>query len=410
MDIVLGAGIVGLSIGLHLQARGRTVVLVDKAEPGRATSYGNAGLIERSDLMPRTFPRALGDIAHYAAGQDIRLQYDPLFLPRLAPWLLRYWHNSAPKRAAVVADDITPIFLSSLDEHTALAADVGAAHLLRPGGWLHLYRDGTIPRDTMEGINRARQHGLRVDILEPDDIAAREPMLKQRFAAGIQWQDAASLSDPGELCRLMAAAFVSRGGTVQRGDALTLSATATGWQVATADGKLDGDNAVVALGPWSDDLARRLGYRFGLAVKRGYHVHYEIAPEHRPKWPVIDLANGFVLSPMSAGMRLTTGIEFAHRDAPPTPRQLDRAEPIARAMFELGRRVEPQPWVGSRPVTADMRPIIGPAPRHRGLWFACGHAHHGLTLGPATGRLLAEQMCGEMPFLDPRPLAPARFG
>jgi D-amino-acid dehydrogenase len=103
-------------------------------------------------------------------------------------------------------------------------------------------------------------------------------------------------------------------------------------------------------------------------------------------------------------VRLTTGAEFADRDAPSTPVQLKGAEAAAREVLPgLGARVEGTPWRGARPCTPDMMPIIGKAPRHEGLWFAFGHAHHGMTLGPATGRLVAEMMTGEAPYIDPAP-------
>jgi D-lysine oxidase len=114
--------------------------------------------------------------------------------------------------------------------------------------------------------------------------------------------------------------------------------------------------------------------------------------------------------PMSRGIRLCTGVEFARRDGPPTPVQLQRALPRAHALFPLGEAVDPKPWMGARPCLPDMRPVIGRAPRHPGLWFDFGHQHHGLTLGPVTGRLLAEMMTGETPFADPAPFAVERFG
>ena len=101
--------------------------------------------------------------------------------------------------------------------------------------------------------------------------------------------------------------------------------------------------------------------------------------------------------------------EIARRDAPPTPFQLQRSLPRARQLFPLGEAVDAKPWVGARPCLPDMLPVIGQAPRHRGLWFDFGHQHHGLTLGPVTGRLLAEMMTGETPFADPRPYAAERF-
>jgi D-amino-acid dehydrogenase len=124
---------------------------------------------------------------------------------------------------------------------------------------------------------------------------------------------------------------------------------------------------------------------------------------------VLDAERGYFLAPMLRGIRLTTGAEFAHRDAPKTPVQLTRAERVAREFFPLAERRDEEPWMGARPCTPDMMPIIGKAPRHEGLWFAFGHAHHGMTLGPVTGRALAEAMLGEKTVIDIKPYRPHRF-
>ena len=124
---------------------------------------------------------------------------------------------------------------------------------------------------------------------------------------------------------------------------------------------------------------------------------------------MLDAENGYVLAPMEQGIRVTTGVEFAARDAPPTPVQFDRLLPAARELFALGEPVEAQPWLGARPCFPDSRPVIARAPRQRGLWLAIGHAHWGLTLGPATGRLIAEMMTGATPFCDPKPYGAERF-
>ncbi|NKB96245.1 FAD-binding oxidoreductase [Ochrobactrum intermedium] len=125
---------------------------------------------------------------------------------------------------------------------------------------------------------------------------------------------------------------------------------------------------------------------------------------------VVDEEAGYVLAPMVQGVRLSTGIEFASPDAPANYIQLRKDEKIARQLVpQLGEAVETTPWLGLRPCLPDMRPVIGAAPKHKGLWFNFGHAHHGLTLGPATGRLLAEMLVGEEPFVDPKPYSAERF-
>lgn len=110
---------------------------------------------------------------------------------------------------------------------------------------------------------------------------------------------------------------------------------ASGWSLPTENGPVSGA-AVVALGPWSDDVFRPLGYAIPLAVKRGYHMHYGVQGNATRGHPLHDADGGYVLVPMRKGIRLTTGVEFAERDAPPTPIQLARDEPFARELFPLG--------------------------------------------------------------------------
>ena len=112
---------------------------------------------------------------------------------------------------------------------------------------------------------------------------------------------------------------------------------------------------------------------------------------------------------MTRGLRLTTGAEFARIDDPPSSAHIDRLEPFARELYPIGERLDAEPWLGRRPCLPDMLPVIGQAPRHKGLWFDFGHQHLGLTLGPISGRLLAELMTGAAPFVDPAPYAIERF-
>ena len=166
---------------------------------------------------------------------------------------------------------------------------------------------------------------------------------------------------------------------------------------------------MVALGPWSSDLLAALGLKLPLAVKRGYHRHFRAQGNAGLVRPVLDAEVGYLITPMEQGIRITTGAEFAARDAAPSPAQFDRLMPRARELFPLGERTDGKTWLGSRPCLPDSRPVIGRAPGLAGLWLAVGHAHWGLTLGPATGRMIAEMMAGETPFCDPAPYRAERF-
>ncbi|WP_369991001.1 NAD(P)/FAD-dependent oxidoreductase [Pseudomonas xanthosomatis] len=407
--LVLGAGIVGVSTALQLQARGRQVTLIDRDAPGSGTSHGNAGLIERSSVVPYAFPRELRTLLRYGLNRQSAVRYSVAHLPKAAPWLLNYWQQSAPARLARAAADMLPLVQRCVEEHDPLIEAAGLQHLVSANGWIEVYRDAALFAQAKQEALALAQHGLRYEILEREQLQAREQGLGGCIG-GIHWLDPKSVRDPGALTRGYAALFVQRGGQFLHGDARSLQQVEGGWLVGTQRGPLLAQEVVACLGPQSAELFAPLGYRFPLGIKRGYHMHYATTGGSELMHSVCDPQAGYVLAPMARGVRLTTGIEFAASDAPGNQVQLKRCEALARQLFPaLGERLDDQPWLGRRPCLPDMRPVIGPAPRHAGLWFNFGHAHHGLTLGPVSGRLLAQMITGEQTFTDPAPFSPARF-
>lgn len=408
--VVLGAGIVGICVALHLQKRGRATVLVDRRGAAEETSFGNAGLIQREGVYPYGFPHDFGALLRYGLNRTIDAHYHPSALPRLAPFLWQYWKHSRRKRHAEIARLYSRLIEHCVTEHDALAAESGATGFVRRGGWMRVFR--TARERDLRLEEAARWHGefgLQFDALDARRLQEVEPHLAPVLVGALHWTEPTTVVDPHGLATAYLRRFEALGGRFVQGNAVSLQAEAAGWSLRTAEGPLQAGAAVVALGPWSDVITRRLGYRLPLAVKRGYHMHYRAAGTAQLNHPVLDTERGYCLAPMQRGIRLTTGAEFALRDALRTPVQLARAEPIARNLFPLAERLDNEPWMGARPCTPDMLPIIDRAPRHAGLWFAFGHAHHGLTLGPVTGRLVAEMITGEKPFVDPAPYSAARF-
>ncbi len=408
--IVLGAGIVGTSIGLHLAKRGLAVALVDRGPPGQGTSYGNAGVIEGNTLLPHPFPSGWRALLRVAGRRATDADYHPSFLPKVAPWLLAYRSNSTLARRIAFAQSMRPLFACAVSEHEDLMAEAGAAQYLRKDGWLKLYRSEAAFAATAPERELAAEFGLVSRVLDVGEAQAMEPALAPVFERAVHWPGAASVNNPLAVTRAYAARFAALGGVVLTGDARSLRRNGALWRVEVDEGPVDAREAVIALGPWAPDVLEPLGLDLPLAVKRGYHRHFRPRGNAGLNRPVVDAEVGYCVAPMEQGLRLTTGAEFAARDAPPTPVQLDRLMPAANGLFPLGEPVEATPWLGSRPCFADSRPVIGRAPGQDGLWLAYGHAHWGLTLGPATGRLVAEMMTGATPFCDPAPYAAERFG
>ncbi len=376
---MLGAGIVGTSIALHLVKRGLSVSLIERGEPGKGTSYGNAGIIEGNTVFPAAFPDSLIDVARIALKRSSVANYHMGFLPKVAPWLLAFRAASRRARLIETAQIMRPLLARAVPEHEALAAEAGAERHFGRRGWLKIYRTRKLFEAQKAELDLAARFGIANTALDRDGALELEPALNGVFDHAVHWTGAVSVDNPLAVTRAYAARFHALGGLTLTGDARSLHRSDRSWRVETDSGPIDAGDVVVALGPWSLDVLAPLGITLPLAVKRGYHRHFRPQGNAVLSRPVLDAQYGYVLAPMEQGIRLTTGAEFAPRDAPPTPVQFGRLMPAAKALFPLGEPVEPQPWLGARPCFADSRPVIGRSPGQRGLWLAFGHGHWGLT-------------------------------
>jgi D-amino-acid dehydrogenase len=261
-----------------------------------------------------------------------------------------------------------------------------------------------------EDVPVKRGYGLKFEVLDRDAAIAREPSLAPVFRRAVWWSDPISSTDPGGSTKAIAGLAQRHGGLFVRGDARSLRRERDDYLVETVEGPVTAPVFVIALGPWSGEIAARFGAKLPFAVKRGYHMHYRPRGNAVLGTPLYDMDCGFYLAPMARGIRLTTGIEFARADAPPTPVQLARTKPLADTLFPLGEAMDAEPWMGRRPCLPDSLPVIGRLPGAPGLIAAFGHQHLGFTMGPITGRLVADIVTGETPVVDPAPYRVERFG
>lgn len=418
--LVLGAGMIGVSSALALQERGRRVVLVDRLAPGRETSWGNAGMIERTPVLAFPFPRDFGTLLGVATGASPLAQLRWSALPTIAPWLWAYARASSPAgvRAANLA--MWPLAREARDRHARWLDAAGARALLRDTGYYEIFDSDAAFNRQAQDRAFAREHGVRFEICTPAQLRDREPAVTGPLRHAVFWQDAASALSPGEVVEAYARLFVQRGGRFVQADASALRRDANGFSLPIGDSSLAGESlqageAVVALGPWSAALCQRFGFAPPLLAKRGYSRHYVFkagsnADAPPPSCPLLLAERGFVVTAMKPGVRITGGIEFALPDAPPTPGAMRRRETSARELIPaLGAAIEAEPWMGRRPALPDMRPIIGRCPTEPRLMLAFGHHHWGFSLGPSTGEFVAQLLCGEPTIADPAPFAAERF-
>ncbi|EBA06477.1 NAD(P)/FAD-dependent oxidoreductase [Sagittula stellata] len=391
--LVLGAGMVGVSTALALQEQGLSVTLVDRKAAGRETSFGNAGIIQAEAAEPYALPRDPITLLRLALGGTNDVTWSLSGVAEMLPALWQYYRNSSPARHAKISHTYVRLTERSTHDHAPLIAEAGMEKLITRDGIAILYRD---PDEYAAAVIDAERvhatYGTRFRAIDGAEYAREDPALLKAPAGVVHWQDSWSCASPGALTAGYADLFVRRGGTLLTGDAATLRQRGAGWQVETEAGAVDATQAVIALGPWSPRLLARLGYRIPMIYKRGYHGHF--AAPRAPVRPFLDVAHGIVASPMTDGLRLATGAALVSKDSAADLRQLDRGRAGISDLIEIGARKDEPQWSGARPCLPDMLPLVGEAPRHKGLWMNFGHGHQGFTLGPTTGTLLAQMVAG----------------
>ena len=404
---VLGAGIVGISAGIAARQRGLSVVVIDRREPGSETSYGNAGVLSSGSILPLNQPSLWGALPSYLGNTSAALRWNPMWVMRNLDWVVRFLGNTMPSRTRPRAEALHGLIGASLKLHRDWIVKAGVPQRIRETGWLKAWRSDATETAKREQAFLA-EFGIKSELLDRQAISALEPNILPVYTTGLLHTQTASVDSPGAVVKAYAQMLKGLGGEVRQSDIRGIEAKDGGWRVVLGDGVVAARHVVVALGPWSADLLRPLGYRVPLAVERGYHQEFTPNPARTLQRPIHDAEGSFLMSPMENGVRVTSGVELTDRDAPSSFAQLDMVVPMARGVVEFGSAVA-EPWRGARPTLPDSLPMIGAAPRHQGLWLAFGNQHIGFTTGPATGAAIAAMIAGDRASFDASAFAPGRY-
>jgi D-amino-acid dehydrogenase len=408
--VVIGAGIVGTSIAFRLRQEGRDVMLVDREGVAAEASRGNAGALAYSDVLPLASPGILRRAPRWLLDPLGPLAIRPSYLPRLAPWLWRFWRASRPERVRAGTAAQAALMDLAAAEMPRLLDDAGAKDAIHSEGVLHVYESERELDVLRQGWQARADHGIAFTHLKgPQAIAEVQPGLSPRLVAATFIPRWYTVRDPQALTETIANAFAARGGRVRRTDAVALSPRADGVAVECRGGPaLLARRVIVAAGAWSHRLARTIGDAIPLDTERGYNTTLP-AGAFDLKHQITFDGHGFVITPLACGIRVGGAVEFAGLDAPPNYERSKALLAKARRFLPALRTEDGVEWMGFRPSLPDSLPAIGRASADERVVYAFGHGHLGLTQAAATARLVADILAGRPPPLDLAPFRPQRF-
>lgn len=407
--IIIGAGIVGAACAHRLRALGFDVVLIDRDAPGHACSFGNAGRIATSLVVPKSVPGLLPRVPGMLLDRRHPLKTSTGFVLRNLAWCLRFARAGAPAEVARITDALH-ILLSRADAAIdRLAAAAGATDLIRTDGVLYVYQDPALAEAARDAMAESDRRGVPARYVTGGQIRDIEPVLPATVTCGFHKPEERFVRSPLELTTKVVAAFTAAGGVLARDEVVRLEARAGRSPRVRCRGETwEADKVVVAAGAWSPRLASQLGVRLRVIAERGYHamlprsgVGLKTAVHYGDRL--------ISMTPMSGGLRVSSGAELADVDAAPNWTRRDVIIEGSRALFPDLDDAGATRWMGPRPSTPDTLPIIGAHPAHPEVLFATGHGQLGLTLAAVTAEVAGELAAGRVPNFDLSPYRPDRF-
>lgn len=407
--MVIGAGVVGAATALALVRDGHRVLLLDREGPAAGASFGNAGAIVDGSCAPTAMPgvwkEALKSIGRPLGPLSIRTRY----LPRAVPWLLRFLGDSREGRVFRIARDLHALTRRAVASWRTLTDGSELARFLHEGGWLKVYESERSFGKTALARKLLDAVGSPYEVLSAGDIRDLEPHLAPHFEYGILQRDSLRCPDPAGLVKAMVEHAVAGGATFRRMQVTDLRVDGDRVRVVGSTAPLTADRVVIATGAWSRPLAAQVGNRVPLDTERGYHLMFPRGSEALLSRPVMHGDAFFVLSPMANGIRMTSQVEIAGLDAPPSYTRIRSLLPRAQWMLPALDATETSVWMGCRPSLPDSLPVIGRSRASPNVLLAFGHQHLGLTLAAATALAIASLVAGRDPGFDLAPYRPERY-
>ncbi len=410
--IVVGAGITGVAAAEWLRRDGHAVTLIDRVRPGdpAQTSYGNAGMISRSGVVPVSVPGLAWKAPAMLLDPDSPLYLRWSYLPNLAPWLARFLWNGRREKVVEIARGMAGLIRDSVEQHEALARGTGAERFIRHGDYVYIYPDRKTFEGDAFGFGLRRDHGVTWEEWDRATLVERDPQLGPGFGFAASIKGGAWLAAPGRYVATIAESFEREGGIFLQGEVVDIVPTDRGHAAVRLTGGAlrEADRVVLAAGVWSGRLAKKLGHEARIEAERGYHVMLK-NPSHMPPSPYSFVAAKIAVTPMEEGLRFAGVVDLGGIDGPPLATPVEGIRKRIRQLYPSLRWEGEETWMGRRPSTVDSLPLLGPSPRVPAIHFAFGGQHLGMTMGARLGRMTADMIGGRKPNVDIAPYRVDRF-
>ena len=407
--VVVGAGLIGMTAALKLQQEGLRVLVMDRDEPGKGASFGNAGYLATELVDPLSTPETLRKAPELLLNPHGPLALPPRHLPHLLPWLLRFAIAARKPSVSKGRQALAALNSHSLAAWKRCLAGIGAQDELIASGYLMVWENVRALEQARRHRDKLGKYGIEATLLDADAVQERDNGLNPNIHHALLFPNAHQVSDPYRVMQRLVEAFENTGGEIVRESAEQISATAESVSIRSDQRTIEAPRVVIATGAWSAKLAKQLGLNMPLEGESGHSLTITNRV-NALRQPIGSAERNIVLTPMQCGLRVVGFSELGGLALKPNPKRSQTLKYHASALLSDARGVEQaSDWMGARPTLPDSLPVIGQHPKYPQVQFAFGHQHLGLTQAAITAELIADHLMGRPSVINLTPFRADRF-
>jgi D-amino-acid dehydrogenase len=410
---IIGGGIIGLCSAYYLNEAGIDVEVIDKSDLSEGCSFGNAGMIVPSHFVPMATPGVITKGIRWMFNSKSPFYIKPRISLELGQWLWQFYKSCNKKQVERAIPALRDLSLFSKKLYQDLARNPDLSFNYEEEGLMMLFKNLKTQQEEIETAEKANDIGIEARILNADEVKGYETGTDTNVIGGVFYPGDAHLH-PNILMSQMIN-YLKKRGVSFRG-----KTTVTGFDydsgkikmVKTATGEnIRVEHLVVAGGSWTPKVLKFLGVKMLLQDGKGYSVTLKNQQE-RPKIPSILTEAKVAITPMGMDLRIGGTLEISNLSSRINKNRVEGIlESVPKYYPEIAVTMPEEKliWHGFRPCSPDGLPYIGASQKFKNLTIASGHAMMGLSLGPATGKLIAEIIQNQSSSVSIQLFDPHRF-
>ena len=405
--LIIGAGITGLSAALYLKRNNLRVILLDKVNVGskKQTSYGNAGLLAASSIIPLSSPGLIQKLPNYMFSKSSPVFFKYSYLLKLMPWLIPFLKNSNNEKFLSIIKNIHELTYDTVEQHVNLTKNTKASKFIKKGKITMIFENKNENEQNSRDLEIRKNYGFNFKKICNSKFLKDYYYLSNNYDSGTEFKNHGWISSPQNYLKALKTEFLSIGGKFINDEVKNIEKN---FVTTMSNRVFKAEKIIISSGIWSKRLLKNLNHKVNIEAERGYHIVLK-GVNFLPPNPLMIINKKIAITPMENTLRFAGIVEFAGIDEPEIKSRYNFIRQLIKKIMPDLKWKSEDLWMGQRPSSSDSLPIIGKSDKIKDVFFAFGGQHVGMTMGPKVGKIISDLILNKKNNIDLSPYSQNRF-